>query len=131
MESSREIRSYRILRHACYLNSVKNAYSLLNYVNCPFLNKYKLNIDRKTLTEMYRGRWEYYAYFTPVWLRRISKYLGTADCVNKRILFPDDDMEDLFYEEYGYEPDEQPLEVYRNAIEKLNSDFTLEQFLGL
>jgi hypothetical protein len=56
-------------------------------------------------------KWEYYASFSPIWSERIEKYNGTVDHDKKTVVFEDDDDLDEFYDQYGYEPDEQRTEL--------------------
>ena len=74
------------------------------------------NIDRKKLLEKYFYHWEYYSFFTPIWKERIQKMQGTVDSINKKIIFKNEEMEEIFYNFYGYEPDEQPIEITENTI---------------
>lgn len=106
-------KSYRILSNHCIFDTIK--------INCHalFLNDNLLKIklyNREQLKEMFHYQWLYYCYFTPIWRNRIDKYGGQIDHINKLIIFPDDDNEDEFYTLYGYEPDENPLEVFKMCI---------------
>ena len=60
--------------------------------------------------------WEYYAYRSPIWKERIERYKGYPDHKKKMILFLNDMYKREFYDKYGYEPDEQPLEVQKKII---------------
>ena len=60
--------------------------------------------------------WEYYAYRSPIWKERIERYKGYPNHKKKMILFLNDMYEREFYDKYGYEPDEQPLEVQKKII---------------
>jgi hypothetical protein len=52
---------------------------------------------------------------TPIWQQRLTEYGGQVDETNQQICWADDDGEELFYEAYGYDPEEQPIELlYRN-----------------
>jgi hypothetical protein len=59
----------------------------------------------------YRLHWEYYASFSPVWRKRMEAASSRVDHDLKKVIFLDEDKEDVFYEEYGYEPDEQTRET--------------------
>jgi hypothetical protein len=59
----------------------------------------------------YRLHWEYYAAFSPVWRKRMEAASSRVDHDLKKIIFLDEDKQDVFYEEYGYEPDEQTRET--------------------
>jgi hypothetical protein len=56
-------------------------------------------------------KWDYYASFSPIWKERIEDHNGKIDDVLKRIVFDDDDDQEEFYDRYGYEPDEQRLDI--------------------
>lgn len=105
-------KSYRILSNHCIFDTIKINYHAL------YLNDNVLNIklyNREQLKYMFHYQWLYYCYFTPIWRNRIDKYVGQIDHNNKLIIFPDDN-EDEFYTLYGYEPDENPLEVFKMCI---------------
>ena len=69
-------------------------------------------LERETLKgiilkDLYFNNWLYHASFSPVWFNRIKKYRGYVDYTCQKVLFVDEDMMQLFYDKYGYEPDEQ------------------------
>jgi len=68
------------------------------------------------LLEIYRYKWLFYASRSPIWKDRIVKYNGIIDCSKKTVEFINDDDLEAFYDKYGYEPDEQPLNIQRNCI---------------
>jgi len=53
--------------------------------------------------------WSMYAYDNPLWKSRIEKHHGTLK--HKQLVFETDDDLETFYETYGYELDEQSLEL--------------------
>jgi hypothetical protein len=55
--------------------------------------------------------WEYYCSFNSLWKDRIQFYNGTINEEKKCIEFDNDESLESFYEEYGYELDEQSKEV--------------------
>jgi hypothetical protein len=56
--------------------------------------------------------WLYYCADTPYWANIFETYGMKADVSNKRIEFPeDDDRIEQFFGIYGYEPDEQSIEL--------------------
>ena len=71
------------------------------------------NIPHTKLCEYHRidHNWVYFASFSPIWANRIAEYDGVIDNENCRVDFPNDDCIERFYEEYGYEPDEQKMET--------------------
>lgn len=72
-----------------------------------------LTIDDAIQTEPYLMDWVYYAVKTPFWNERISSYSSVKiDHQTHTAIFQDDDECEAFYAKYGYEPDEQPLEIH-------------------
>jgi hypothetical protein len=65
---------------------------------------------------MWRENWLYYSAKTPIWKERIEQYKGIIDEELKRIYFEDDELEEDFYNTYGYEPDEQPIEIQNRCL---------------
>jgi hypothetical protein len=109
---SNELKHYRILRLACEYSTEKN-YSVVNTVNAEkILGKYlQMKYTREQMIDIFRNHWEYYSYNTPVWKERIQNSQGVLDHKNKKVLFDEDTFQDLFYDNYGYEPDEQNIAV--------------------
>lgn len=66
--------------------------------------------------QMWRENWLYYSYRTPIWKERIDQYKGIIDDDSKKIIFEDEDCEENFYNIYGYESDEQPLEIQKRCL---------------
>ena len=46
---------------------------------------------------------------------------GVIDAKNKKVEFDDDDI-DNFYDDYGYEPDEQKIEVENKTIQDIRKE---------
>jgi hypothetical protein len=65
----------------------------------------------KDILEMVTDNWEYYASRSPLWKERMLEYNATIDDSLKHVTFEDDVDHDSFYDLYGYEPDEQPLNL--------------------
>ena len=78
-----------------------------------FRNDY---VRAPTILDDYRSNWLYYAAkSTPIWQERLAEYGGQVDEETGWIRWGDDDGLELFYEAYGYDPEEQPAELlYRN-----------------
>ena len=87
------------------------------------------------LRKIYHYNWLYYTLDTPVWANRIQEFEGFPNHEKKDIDFEDDDDLDEFYDHFGYEPDEQKLEVQRRNIGEIKTVVTwktiLEKNLGL
>jgi hypothetical protein len=61
----------------------------------------------------FRENWVYHASGSPIWSKRIELFDGK---IGDNIIFEDDEREEAFYDKYGYEPDEQPLEIQQRCI---------------
>jgi len=64
----------------------------------------------------FREKWEYYASETPYWQNIFLKYGADFDAEDGKILFDSEENEELFYEKYAYEPDEQSLIVQQYCL---------------
>ena len=93
---------YNLLKYACKYSTIKD--------------NTKKNFSRKELREKYFYNWEYYSFNTPIWNERFLLYNGIIDHENKIVVFNDEELEELFYNKYGYEPDEQPREITERTI---------------
>jgi hypothetical protein len=95
----------KILQQACLYSTRKN---MMELFHCNHQS-----VDIAQLFEFHRidHHWVYFASFSPIWEKRIIDYNGTIDHETYRVDFSDDDSLEEFYEEYGYEPDEQCREV--------------------
>lgn len=69
------------------------------------------SLTQKEILDASTMKWDYYASFSPVWKERIEDHNGRIDDVAKRIVFDDEDDQEEFYDRYGYEPDEQCIEL--------------------
>ena len=88
-----------------------------NYLS---LFKLKRDINNNNIVEAYYYNWIYHASFSPIWKNRIKNYGGEIDVINKKVSFDNEDNEELFYEKFGYEPDEQKKNVQEKMIPKIN-----------
>jgi hypothetical protein len=80
------------------------------------------------IKEEYRAHWEYYCWDCPLWRERAEKCNGRINHETRRIDFDDDDM-DAFYDFYGYEPDEQRVNVQAFSIGNgSESQMSLKEF---
>tara|TARA_B110001454_G_scaffold217653_1_gene243504 strand:+ start:2114 stop:3196 length:1083 start_codon:yes stop_codon:yes gene_type:complete len=89
----------------------RRIYGISSKIGCFTLKRQ--NID---LHNIFWHHWEYYAYFSPLWKKRFLKNDIHIDHENKKIIFNNVDEEEEFYEEYGYEPDEQSKEIQEKSI---------------
>jgi len=60
--------------------------------------------------------WLFYASRTPLWKHRILEYRGSIDLEKKTVEFENNELMDEFFEKYGYEPDEQTIEIQRRLV---------------
>lgn len=70
------------------------------------------SIIKEDSREPYLYNWLYYAAQSPIWRSRIAEYGAMLDDTTQSVTFPDDDQMESFYATYGYEPDEQSLEIH-------------------
>jgi hypothetical protein len=83
-----------------------------------YLSLFELKREKQDIKTAYYYGWLYCASFSPLWRNRIAKCNGVIDAKNKQVLFDDDDIDD-FYDEYGYEPDEQTATVENKTIQEI------------
>jgi hypothetical protein len=72
---------------------------------------------QKNPLNIYHYSWLYYSSFTPVWSKRILEYNGVINHELKTVSFENYEDEEHFYDNYGYEPDEQKIEVQHKNIQ--------------
>jgi hypothetical protein len=114
----------------------KRAYNILPlaYVHSidedNYLSLFPLERSRvENIKDCYWYHWEYYASFSPIWKKRIEKYGGVLNEERKRVVFEDGSYEEeMFYEQYNYEPDEQKIEVQRKSIQNIVIEMTWTMF---
>ena len=126
IEASEEIKSYRILRLGCTYKIRNNWANLFEgFRNRPLENglkeKYK-GWANQSIIQKYNEKWLYHAAFSPVWFDRIKTCKGYIDYVNQEIKFISEEWEDLFYIQYGYDPDEQSQQTKDNALKQIVED---------
>jgi hypothetical protein len=63
---------------------------------------------------LFRDNWLYHASLSPIWLERIKNAGGIIEA--GRVTFASEDDEESFYDQYGFEPDEQPLEIQQKCM---------------
>jgi hypothetical protein len=99
-------KAYKVLSEACRYPIRKNIVKLFE------------TFVPSNIKELYWYHWLYYAAKSPVWKNRINQYNGKINHENLSVDFDDEDEEKMaeFYSLWGYEPDEQPLEVQNNNL---------------
>jgi hypothetical protein len=113
----------KILAQACLYSTCKNMAILFqaNYVS----------LDFAQMSEYHRmdHHWLYFASFSPVWKRRILEFKGIIDDTTSRVDFPDEESLEAFFEEFGYEPDEQAHDVSGKIMHmQHNQQMTMKEF---
>lgn len=92
-----------------------------------YLSLFDLKREKQDIKTAYYYDWLYYASHSPLWKSRILKHNGVIDAKNKKVEFDDDDI-DEFYDNYGYEPDEQSTEVENKTIQDIISERNWQTF---
>ena len=87
-----------------------------------YLSLFRLKRENNDIVNAYRNNWEYYASFSPIWYKRFHSYNGTINHSKKVIDFASDDDQEMFYNEYGLEPDEQPLYTQQKSIDAIKNN---------
>jgi hypothetical protein len=103
---------YKVLSNVCLYSVDESKYLDLFEMN----NNQNINIINAYLNE-----WLYYSSFSPIWNQRIDSFKGRINHDKKCVIFPNDDLEEAFYEEFNYEPDEQKKEVQAKSIPSINN----------
>ena len=95
-------KAYWVLQENCLYGI--NDFGWLDEYNSYFKKERE---EREEYLDKLHYHWEYYAYFSPIWKKRIEKYKGYQNHSTKRIEFLNNMYEEDFYDKYMYEPDEQ------------------------
>lgn len=98
-----------------YLKRVRQ-FKIPDTIGCFRLKRYKYDYDK--IVENYLGNWEAMAFNSPLWRSRFEKYGGNVN-ESGEIVFPDEELEEKFYEEYNLEPDEQNMETHMKSVCKI------------
>lgn len=85
-------------------------------INCKYSLFDTTNSNNKELLKEFTDHWLYYASRSPIWRERIYNYSGEIDHEEKMIIFENDDLLEDFYENFGFELDEQTIEIQRGCI---------------
>jgi hypothetical protein len=118
VHGNRELKAYNILKNECTrgINDTKH------------LGLFKLIRNRYKLKDAYLNNWEYHASFSPLWSQRIHWFGGYPDYNTQKIIFTEEDSEQKFYRLYGYEPDEQKLEVQEKSVCFIKKEYNWKWF---
>jgi hypothetical protein len=82
------------------------------------ISLFKLRRDSLDIKDAYLNNWLYHASLSPIWSDRIESFQGSIKC--KHITFLNGDCEELFYEHFGLEPDEQKKEIQNKSMRELS-----------
>jgi hypothetical protein len=63
-----------------------------------------------------QSQWLYYASHSPIWNMRLQKYGIKIDDELKDVVFESDDVFEAFMDKFGFEPDEQSLNIQRYCL---------------
>jgi hypothetical protein len=109
--------NWLVLRYAYQFTAHKEYNELFKTTNMVFKQEYL-------------EHWLYYASFSPIWMKRLTKYGAVIDHETKSVLFQDEEKEELFYSLYNYETDEQPAEICEKSIGNSNEiQLSIEDFI--
>uniref|UniRef100_A0A6C0ITE9 Uncharacterized protein n=1 Tax=viral metagenome TaxID=1070528 RepID=A0A6C0ITE9_9ZZZZ len=103
------------------LKQVYSKHSMQDVSNVGLFKLVRNKYSENNLKTAWLNNWEYHASFSPIWLDRIKRGGGYVNYTYKRIEFINDECAEVFYAEFGYEPDEQPKNIYDKAIGLLSS----------
>jgi hypothetical protein len=83
--------------------------------------KYDLRISKKIgeediHLELLREQWLFRASYSPIWKTRILENGGEIDFLQKRVIFESEYSYEVFYESYGFEPDEEKLQIQKRCL---------------
>ena len=93
-----------------------------------YLSLFELKREKQDIKTAYYYNWLYHASFSPLWKSRITKHNGYVDEENKLIVFDEEIDIQNFYDEYGYEPDEQSEDVENKTIQDIKKERTWLSF---
>jgi hypothetical protein len=104
--------------------SKRRIYGISKNIGC-----FNLARQNKDINHIFWYHWEYYAYKCPLWQGRFDKYNIEINEKKLTIDFKDEDEYEEFYEEYGYEPDEQSSDIQEKSICKMEN-FTIKNWIN-
>jgi len=108
-----DIEKYKTINHIQPRNVLRNA--CLYPIRANVADLFAIPLP-ETIVNCYRYDWLYYASRTPIWKERILCMNGIIDNNKHTVVFTDDDDREDFYETWGYEPDEQPIDIQHKCI---------------
>lgn len=115
-------------------NPLLPAYKILGLSAVYFIDEssslglFQLKRNHQDIEHAYLEKWLFHASRSPLWEKRILDHHGRIDNKRQSVEFEDDDWLETFYEQYGYEPDEQPVEIQNKSIQPLHNGKTWYEF---
>ena len=94
----------------------KRLYSISDNIGC-----FNLQRNEYNLNDIFWYHWEYFAYKSPIWKKRFDKYNINVNDEKQTIEFKNEDELEEFYENYGFDPDEQKLDVQEKSIKNIKN----------
>jgi hypothetical protein len=113
-----QLKHYNILKYAC----------ICGIDDLKHLSLFKLKRHKHNLRKEYYYNWLYHAAFSPLWIHRLTQFNGHQDFIKKQVIFNDEDLEQSFYDNYGYEPDEQSLTTQNKNIMEIQKEHNWHWF---
>ena len=104
-------------------NIEQRLFSIHSNIGCFSLSR----MSEKFLKRFYI-QWEYYAYQSPRWKRRMKNYIESVDTKKKKIVFKNDDAMDEFYEKFYIDMEDGSFEYIKKSM-FLMEENTFEKWL--
>lgn len=117
-----KILTYKIL-------SYKRIYPLYDEIGS--FNLERFNMNHCEYKKLHYYNWEYYTSNIPIWKRRILKYNGKYCNKTQKVIFENDYDLENFYELYGYEFDEQSLQIQNLSLLEIKKLPSMNWVYGL
>ena len=92
----------------------KRLYSVSDNIGC-----FNLQRDKYDLNDIFWNHWEYFAYKSPIWKERFDKYNINVNHKKQIIEFKKEDELEEFYKNYGFDPDEQKINIQERSTKKI------------
>lgn len=103
-------------------------YSTNNNIFIGIFQLERFKKENNNYRKKYLDNWEYYAYNTPYWMNLFALYDAEIDNIQQRIIFEDEDIQNEFYEDIQYFPDESSKEIQDKSIGKIEKLHNLNDF---
>jgi hypothetical protein len=108
------VKKFLILYKEDRHQTIPVTYPARNYLQ--HVSKFSVRIptlQNAELQLLLRQNWLYYCAKTPIWLSRIQEGRGFIQENTKTVEFNTDEDLEEFYDKWGFEPDEQSMEMHR------------------